>query len=203
MRKLGKIILITIMLLTICTVTVFADMGSKPRVQIDIKNPPQEKYYLDLLYYTEYYDRYSNIDADDDYDDKMLALLTGYDDSGWVPAIASGTSLPMWGSLEPDENGLLFSDADILLHEVLPGHKTVFVGKGELRQYADELVCCGERFAMSEIENMAIFTAKVIVFSCGARYFEIKSKNIYNARKYLDYHSLYLQRTAEKESSSL
>jgi len=105
MRKLGKIFLITIMLLGICTVTAFADMGSKPRVQIDIKNPPQEKYYLDLLYYTEYYDRYSNIDTDDDYDDKMLALLTGYDDSGWVSAIASGTSLPMWGSLEPDENG--------------------------------------------------------------------------------------------------
>lgn len=108
-------------------------------------------------------------------------------------------------ALEPDENGLLFSDSDILLHEVLPGHKTVFVGKGELRQYADELVCCGERFAMPEIENMAIFTAKVIVFSCGERYFEITSKKVYNARKYLDYHALYLQRAEEKvgEGSSL
>jgi len=84
--------------------TAFADMGSKPRVQIDIKNPPGEKYYLDLLYYTDNPDRYRNLD-DGDYDDKMLSALAGYNDNGWVAALAGGTSLPMWGCLEADENG--------------------------------------------------------------------------------------------------
>ena len=50
MKKIIKVLLLSMFLLNICTVSAFADMGSKPRVQIDIKNPPQEKYYLDLLH---------------------------------------------------------------------------------------------------------------------------------------------------------
>lgn len=102
MRKLGKIFIITIILLGICTVTVFADMGSKPRVQIDIKNPPQEKYYLDLLH------QYDNPDYSGNtvwVDDTMFTVLANYNDNGWVPALSQGTSMPIWGNLEPDENG--------------------------------------------------------------------------------------------------
>lgn len=105
MKKSMKVFFIAAVMFSLSAFTAFADMGSKPRVQIDIKNAPQEKYYLDLLYYTEYSDRYDNFDEDDNYDDKMLSVLKNYNDGGWAPALAGGTSLPMWGSLEPDENG--------------------------------------------------------------------------------------------------
>lgn len=104
MKKFFRIFLLSLVLFSLTAFTAFADMGSKPRVQIDIKNPPGEKYYLDLLYYTDNPDRYRNLD-NGDYDDKMLSALAGYNDNGWVAALTGGTSLPMWGRLEADENG--------------------------------------------------------------------------------------------------
>ena len=35
----------------------------------------------------------------------MFTTLANYNDNGWVPALAQGTSMPIWGNLEPDENG--------------------------------------------------------------------------------------------------
>ena len=102
MKKIIKVLLLSTFLLNICTVSAFADMGSKPRVQIDIKNPPQEKYYLDLLH------QYNNPDYSGNtvwVDDTMFTVLANYNDNGWVPALSQGTSMPIWGNLEPDENG--------------------------------------------------------------------------------------------------
>ena len=105
---------------------------------------------------------------------------------------------------QPDENGVLFCDTEMELYEVLPEHKTVFLGTGELCQREDELICCGRHFPMRDVEGMAIYTAQTLVFSCGAHYYEIKSKKIRCARKYLDYRALVLQRNAaEKQGSSL
>ena len=102
MKKIIKVLLLSTFLLSICTISAFADMGSKPRVQIDIKNPPQEKYYLDLLH------QYDNPDYSGNtvwVDDPMFTVLANYNDNGWVPALAQGTRMPIWGNLEPDENG--------------------------------------------------------------------------------------------------
>ena len=105
--------------------------------------------------------------------------------------------------LQPDENGVLFSDTEMELTEVMQGHKTQSLGMGELCQKADELICCGEHFAMSGIEGMAIYTAQTLVFSYEGRYFEIKSKKIRCARKYLDYRNLYDQRRAAEKQGEL
>ena len=94
--------MITAVLFAICSVSAFADIGSKPRVQIDVKNPPQEKYYMDLLYQAGDRQLHANtVWMDDD----MFTALHSYNDNGWVPALAQGTAIPMWGEFEPDENG--------------------------------------------------------------------------------------------------
>ena len=102
MKKTVKIILITALMFCVFSVTAYADMGSKPRVQITIKNQPQEKYYLDLLYQSGDSTIHDNIKWTDDV---MYTTLYNYNDNGWVPALAKGTPMPIWGNLEPDENG--------------------------------------------------------------------------------------------------
>ncbi|MBR4036285.1 MAG: hypothetical protein IKJ05_06100 [Oscillospiraceae bacterium] len=102
MKKTVKTTFFVIVLFALCSVTAFADMGSKPRVQITLKNPPQENYYLDLLH------QYDNPDYSGNtvwVDDPMFTVLANYNDNGWVPALAQGTSMPIWGELTPDENG--------------------------------------------------------------------------------------------------
>ena len=90
-------------------------------------------------------------------------------------------------TLQPDENGLLFSDEAMRLREILPKHRTKKLGEGTLELYADALRICGEVFPLAEIGEMSVYGAKTLVFTCGERYFEIKSKYPRCARKYLDY----------------
>ncbi len=35
----------------------------------------------------------------------MFTVLANYNDNGWVPALAQGTPMPIWGQLTADENG--------------------------------------------------------------------------------------------------
>lgn len=105
MKKLCKTIMIAAVLLCMCTVTAFADMGSKPRVTIKLKNPPQELFYTDLLHRPEYPDRlHPNTDADEELNRDMLQLLLSYTDEGWYPAYTAGTYSPMWGNLVADQD---------------------------------------------------------------------------------------------------
>lgn len=102
MKKTVKVILVTALMFCVFSVTAYADIGSKPRVQITVKNAPQEKYYLDLLYQAGDNQLHANTVW---MDDSMFTALYNYNDNGWVPALAQGTAIPMWGEFEPDENG--------------------------------------------------------------------------------------------------
>ena len=89
--------------------------------------------------------------------------------------------------LQPDKNGLIFSDADMRLREILPKHRTKRLDKGTLELTKTELRLGGETFPLAEIGEMSVYGAKTLVFTCRERYFEIKSKYPRCARKYLDY----------------
>lgn len=91
-------------------------------------------------------------------------------------------------------DGPIFEDEDILLSEILPGRGLRLLGGGGVALYRDRLVCAGESFALAEISGMAMHGNKTINFSSGARSFEISSKRIYCARKYLLVYNL-LQNT--------
>ena len=103
MKKLIRTLLLSAIMFSLLSLTAFADMGSKPRVQITVENQPQEKYYLDLLYYAGDRQLHANTVW---IDDGIYTTLYNYNDNGWIPALAQGTSIPMWGEFEPDENGV-------------------------------------------------------------------------------------------------
>lgn len=84
-----------------------ADMGPKPEINITVKNPPEEIYYLDLMIEGEYHDNlYQNLKNQDPYDEKLLEMLRTNRESGWHLGIVDGTNMPMSGNLQgrTDEN---------------------------------------------------------------------------------------------------
>lgn len=91
------------------TLTTHADMGPKARLTVYVTNPPAEEYYLDLL--TQDTKQYDNFSAEErkSLNQGMLSLLYSYEAEGWKPALAEGTSTPMWGKLvgEPDGNKMI------------------------------------------------------------------------------------------------
>ena len=59
------------------------------------------------------------------------------------------------------------------------------LAEGTLAQYADALVCGGVRFPLSEIANMAMVKATILLFSRGDDYYEIRTGGEICLRKYL------------------
>lgn len=78
-----------------------ADMGPKPEINITVKNPPDEEYYLDLLIEGDadgnYYPNIKNGSAV--YNDELLDLLRKNRETGWHLGITDGTGTPMSGKL--------------------------------------------------------------------------------------------------------
>ncbi len=110
MKKFINILLLSAALFCVCTPAAFADFGSKPRVEINLENAPQEEYYLDLLYQpprtTSMYD---NLDKGTEYNEDMLRALRSYEKDGWYAAMASGTLTPVFGSLTGENGRHVFS----------------------------------------------------------------------------------------------
>ena len=108
MKKAFKIILLSVVMSVFFSMTAFADMGSKPRVEIKLSNPPDELYYMDLLYFYDgdTNELYDSLDENrEKYNQEMLDKLFTFTDENLYPALAAGTSVPTWGNLIPDENG--------------------------------------------------------------------------------------------------
>lgn len=76
-----------------------ADIGPKPSITVIVNNPPEEEYYLDLLIDKD--QSYENISQEEraNYDPVKLGSLESYSQDGWYPALAHGTSVPLFGSL--------------------------------------------------------------------------------------------------------
>lgn len=106
--KRVSIILIIVFILTFPLVT-YADFGPKPSVEIIVKNPPKNDYYLDLLVNYSVIDSYSNIREDDIYLERMLNILKDYNVDGWRPALVTGTNIPLYGRLTgiPDGDNMV------------------------------------------------------------------------------------------------
>ena len=86
-----------------------------------------------------------------------------------------------------EENpGLLFSDGDMSLCRIELSHREEPLGRGELQQYADRLCCAGHDFPLAEIRNMAMVQDNLLLFTCGDSYYQIRSENDANLRKYLE-----------------
>ena len=88
-------------------------------------------------------------------------------------------------TLPLSEDGVLFSDEDMTLHEIGSGHSETALGGGRLSQTEDALVCGETRFALAEITSMAIVKANILLLTTGDHYYEIRAQRSCCLRKYL------------------
>ena len=111
MKRGVKVVFLSLLIFCFLTVTAFADMGSKPRAEIKVINPPESEYYIDLLYQPSRPDSvHSNLESSEAYNEAMISALVNYEEDGWYTAYCRGTNAPMWGNLKPDdENTSVFS----------------------------------------------------------------------------------------------
>lgn len=91
-------IIILFLVMAVFPITVYADMGPKPKITIRVANPPKGEYYLDLLVKDE--GTYDNLKEDRaGYDQTKLALIEAYYSGGWHPGLTKGTGAPLFGKL--------------------------------------------------------------------------------------------------------
>lgn len=79
----------------------------------------------------------------------------------------------------------LFFDEDVKLSRVLTGHREKPVCIGKLSQYEERLCCADRSFRLSEINQMAMVQANVLLLNCGEEYFQLRSEKTACLRKYL------------------
>ena len=89
-------------------------------------------------------------------------------------------------AMDKPEGVLLFSDDNMTLSRIGAGHAEETLGSGTLRQYADRL-CFGDRaFMLEAISSMAMVQANLLLFSYQDEYYQIRTENGANLRKYLE-----------------
>lgn len=82
-------------------------------------------------------------------------------------------------------DGPVFSDKDMVLKEILPGHKSRLLGNGDLTLFRDRLECCGRVFPLRQLGGFSLHGAQTVDMSCGGRSFEISSPQVRCTRKYM------------------
>jgi 1-acyl-sn-glycerol-3-phosphate acyltransferase len=85
----------------------------------------------------------------------------------------------------PADGGVIFSDTDMVLREIYPGHRSQELGSGTLTLYADRLVCCGAVFPLRELTGFLLHGPQDVDLSCGGRSYEISSDQVRCTRKYM------------------
>ena len=80
----------------------------------------------------------------------------------------------------------LFEDGPVILKKITADHGETVVGEGLLVQYTDRFVCAGKTFYLTDISEMAMTQYKVLLFTAGKDYYEIKAGERTNLRKYLE-----------------
>lgn len=78
----------------------------------------------------------------------------------------------------------IFSDGDMLLKEILPGHKSTVLGRGTMTLYRDRLECCGTVFPLSALSGLAIHGPQTLDLRSGDRSYELSSDAVRCTRKY-------------------
>lgn len=108
-RKALTALLMLILLPAACSLPALADTGPKPQITVVVSHPPAGEYYLDLLVTdspSDSHGLYDNLrDKRRQYDTGKLSLLESYSESGWHPALAAGTALPLFGRLTGTPEG--------------------------------------------------------------------------------------------------
>ena len=80
----------------------------------------------------------------------------------------------------------IFSDNNMELTEILPGHETKDLGSGSIALYADRLECCGMTIPFAELAGFMLHGPQAINMSTAdGRSFEVDSPSVRCTRKYM------------------
>ena len=101
-------------------------------------------------------------------------------------------------AMDFEAGALMFSDEGLKLKEIDAGHGEKLLGSGTLRQYPDAIECAGQRFEYADIGHMSMVKMKILLFSVGDKYYEIRSKGDICLRKYLAAWDRYAAQNKEK-----
>ena len=106
-QKRGLISLVILSLLFCALSVVFADIGPKDQLTVRLDNPPDEPYYLDLLWQPGEETYSSELSQEElaSLDPELLAEFERAVPEGWAPATLGGVPLPMWGDLVGRQQG--------------------------------------------------------------------------------------------------
>ena len=120
---------------------------------------------------------FENIAAWDDWQKELLRSGT-FIRAGAADAEPAGTA--------SKKDDIWFSDPGITLTRLHPDHTEERLGTGVLTQYRDRLVWETRVFPMDEISDMAQVRAHILLMSFRGEYFEFRSDQGANFRKYIE-----------------
>ncbi len=87
----------------------------------------------------------------------------------------------------PQDGAPLFSDGGVTLVRIENGHHEDVLGNGGMQMYDDRLMCADYCFPLSRITNMAEVLTNRLLLTMDGKYYEIRSRNGVNFRKYLEF----------------
>ncbi len=88
------------------------------------------------------------------------------------------------GLIFTPSNTPIFSDENISLYKINFNHEETLITKGKLILFSDRIVIGEWEKPITSISEIAIHGREKLVFSSGKDYFELKSQDIFCARKY-------------------
>ena len=88
----------------------------------------------------------------------------------------------------------LFSDGEVSLAQICPGHREHRLGRGTLLQEADTLRFGSLRFPLKEIGGMALVKSQRLLFTHGDNYYECRGAGRANFRKYLSLWKIFKEK---------
>ena len=91
----------------------------------------------------------------------------------------------------------MFSDEGLKLKEIDAQHGEKLLCTAQLRQYPDAIECGEHRFEYKDIDHMSMVKMKILLFTVGDKYYEVRSKGDICLRKYLAAWDKYAQSKAE------
>ena len=118
-----------------------------------------------------------------------------YTETGFLDPAAPFPTLAEWEDWQrgllrsrafPPLADCLFSDEEIALSQVFPDHRETPLLTGRLQQREDALLCGDRCFPLSEIENMALVQAHLLLLSIHGEYYQLRARGPVNLRKYLE-----------------
>jgi 1-acyl-sn-glycerol-3-phosphate acyltransferase len=86
---------------------------------------------------------------------------------------------------ETDAAGSIFTDTEIRVTEVLPGHRQRKMGTGSLSLFRDRIAWNGMEFSIMDVTGVSLVTGQTLELGVGREHFEFSSGRVRCLRKYM------------------